>query len=68
MVIIWYFEYTDIFTLSNFPSNENLLQYFPQQILLGQAIFENISYPIYFLILQTSFIYFKSFLFTIFIK
>ena len=51
MVIIWYFEYTDIFTLSNFPSNENLLQYFPQQILLGQAIFEYISYPIYFLIL-----------------
>ena len=58
--IIWYFECIDIqgdwcFTLSNFLINENLLQYFPQNLLLGLVIFEYILYLIYFLLLKTSF-------------
>ena len=54
--------------MSKFLINEGLLQYLPQRILLGQVIFEYILYPIYFLLLPTSFIYIKSFFITITIK
>ena len=59
------FKVHDVFTLSKFLRNENLLKYFPKHLLLGLVIFEYISYPIYFLLLPTSFIYIKSFFFTI---
>ena len=54
--------------MSKFLRNEDLFQYFPWHLLLGQVIFEYILYPIYFLLLPISFIYLKSFFITITIK
>ena len=73
ILIIWYFEYIDFegawyFILRKFLINKDLLQYFPKHLLLGQVIFENISYLIYFILLLTSFIYSRSFFITITIK
>ena len=66
--ILQYFYYlvfdlkgASCFTLSKFFSNKDLLQYFPQHLLLGQVIFKYILYHIYFLLLPTGFIYIKSF-------
>ena len=71
--IIWYlkcfnFKVHDVLYCTNFPFDEDPLQYFLKHPLLGQVMFEYILYPIYFLILLTNFIYITSFFITITIK